>query len=142
VKELQINPENLLIAEVYLSSLDINQTALQLDIPVETVTKALSKKEVKSFLGTIYAEAGYRNKHRLGALMDNLIEKKLEELEDADIGSSKDITELISLAHKMAIDNKKLEIELEKAKNEGPKTQLNVQNNYSGLVERIMGATK
>ena len=141
MKELKINAEHLDIAEVYLRTLDIADTAQALDISKERVTKTLNKREVKSFLSTIYQEAGYRNKHKLGDLMDSLIDKKLEELEDADIGSSKDITDLVALAHKMSIENKKLDIELEKVKSQGPSTQINVQNNYDSLVDRIMKAT-
>ena len=138
MKELTISPENLNIAEVYLKTLNIEDTAYALDISKETVTIALQKREVKSFLSTIYAEAGYRNKHKLGDLMDTIIDKKLEELEDADIGSSKDITELIALSHKMSVENKKLEIEMIKAIYIVPSTQIKLQNNYDSLVERIL----
>lgn len=139
MKELKINPENLHIAEVYLRTLDAQETADALSLPRETVTKALNKREVKSFLDTVYREQGYRNKHKLGKLMDSLIDKKLEELEDADISSSKDIADLVALSHKMSLENRKLDIEAGK---EGtPSTQINVQNNYDSLVERIIKAS-
>lgn len=137
MKELKINPENLHVAEVYLRTLNVEDTAQALSLPREDVAKVLKKKEVKSFLDTVYSEQGYRNKHKLGQLLDSLIDKKMEELEDADIGSSKDIADLISLAHKMSLENRKQD----EVKDATPSTQINVQNNYDSLVERIIKAT-
>ena len=141
MNKLKITPESLNIAEVYLSTLDIDKTADALDVSRVRVAEVLKEKEVKTFLDTVYQEVGYRNKHKLGKLMDDLIDKKLEELEDADISSSKDITELLALQHKMTIENKRLDIELIKAQNAGPSTQINLQtNNYDSLVDRILKA--
>ena len=141
MKSLTIAPENLSVAEAYLETLSIDATSQALQIPKDQVVNILKKKEVKTFLDTIYQDVGYRNKNKLGTLMDTLIEKKMEELEDADIGSSKDILDLIALQHKMALENKKLDLELIKAENQAPSTQINVQQNYTALVERIIGAT-
>jgi len=141
MKELKIAPEHLLVAETYLQTLNISETAQALGVTDDKIAQTLKKKEVKTFLDVIYADVGYRNKHRLGDLMDTLIEKKLEELEDADIGSSKDIADLVALSHKISLENKKMDIELIKAENQGPSTQINVQHNYDSLVERIIKAS-
>jgi len=141
MNKLKLAPENLEVANIYLSTLDVEATANALDISQVKVTEILKEKEVKTFLDTVCQEVGYRNKHKLGKLMDDLIDKKLEELEDADISSSKDITELLALQHKMTIENKRLDIELIKAQNAGPSTQINLQtNNYDSLVDRILKA--
>ena len=141
MKQLCISPEALLIAETYLETLNIGATALALSLPKDQVVDAMKKAEVKSFLDVVYQDVGYRNKHRLGSLMDNLIDKKLEEMEDAGLESSnKDIADLIALQHKMSIENKKLDLELVKAQNQVPSTQINVQKNYNSLVERILTA--
>ena len=135
MKELKIAPENLEVAEAYLTTLSIQEVSQVLDLPTDKVASILKKREVKSFLDTVYQDVGYRNRNKLGNLMDTLIDKKLEELEEADTGSSKDIADLVLLAHKMALENKKLDIETT------PSTQVNIQqNNYDSLVERILKA--
>ena len=77
--------------------------------------------------------------------MDTIIKKKLEEMDDAGIGSSKDIKELLELSHKMTMDQLNAMIALKKLEESSVKTQTNIQINdagggskYGALVERLI----
>ena len=78
--------------------------------------------------------------------VDALIKRKFQELEEADSGSNKDITELLTLSHKMTMDYLDREIQLEKLRqgNAGPQRQVNVQINeldsskYAQLVQKLI----
>jgi hypothetical protein len=77
--------------------------------------------------------------------MDALIQRKFQELEEAEIGSNKDIADLLALSHKMSMDILDRQIQLEKLKEANIKSQVNVQVNefgngskYNTLLEKIM----
>ena len=86
-----INPEGLELANCYLRTLDIEETARELQISPELVTDLLEKKEVKRYIDKVFIEQGYRNKFRLGALLDKIIDSKIAEAEETDIYSNKDL---------------------------------------------------
>ena len=65
--------------------------------------------------------------------MDAIIKKKFQELEEADLGSTKDIAELLALSHKMTMDEMSKQIELEKVRQGNMKNQVNVQINDAGF---------
>ena len=79
-----------------------------------------------------FLDTGYRNRFKLSETLDLLIEKKLEEAEETQIYSNKDMADLLAMAHKMRIEELKAQTEMEKAKAQTVKTQVNIQDN-SGL---------
>ena len=107
-------PENIEIADAYLIFNDEIATAQSLDIPVEKVKQVLATSHAKRYVDKMFKESGYMNKHKIQGTLDSIIDKKLEELEEAEIGSSKDIADLMLMQHKMRIDEEKLAIEREK----------------------------
>ena len=50
-------------------------------------------------------------------------------MQEADLGSTKDIAELLMMAHKIRMDELKAMTDYEKVKNSSPKVQTNVQIN-------------
>jgi len=141
-------PEVLTVANSYLTTNDIGATANALMIPRERVVQTLNKREVKRYIDTIFMEQGYFNRGKIADAMSSIIEKKLEELEEAEMSSTKDIADLLQMAHKMRMD----EIKVQQAENkENPtvvKNQTNVQNNfsnemgenYNGLLAKLVNA--
>lgn len=104
-KEVDISPEGLAIANSYLAnSGDCKMVASLIGVPLEAVTRELARKEVKRYIDTIYMDMGYRNRFKLAEALDSIIDRKLRELEEAEIGSSKDIAELLMMAHKMRME--------------------------------------
>ena len=144
---LNISPEGLEVANCYLQTPDINEVASQLDIQTSVVSEILSRREVKAYVDQVFYNTGFNNRFRLRNLMDTIIKKKLQDMDEADVGSTKDISELLALSHKMTIEHMDREIKLESMRNANIKTQTNIQINdaaggtkYSQLIERLMTA--
>jgi hypothetical protein len=77
--------------------------------------------------------------------MDALIKQKFQELEEAGVGSSKDIADLLQMSHKMSMDllDKQLQLEKLRQGTPGPQKQVNVQINddgskYSQLIHKLV----
>lgn len=143
----RISPEGLRVAQSYLENgQDILATANHLNLPIEVVEDLLNKKETQRYIDRIYNESGFRNRQRMGDLMDTIISRKLEEMEESGLGSGKDIIEILSLAHKMKMDQMQMELKLLEAQNKTPAVQINTQINnaggdkYNQLLERILEA--
>lgn len=143
---LQIAPESLEVANCYLQLQDARKVADELDLPVTLVTEILARREVKSYVDHVFMDTGFNNRFEMRAAMDALIKKKFQEMHEADVGSTKDITELLALSHKMSMDLLDREIQLAKAQQStGPQKQVNVQINegmdgskYSHLINRLI----
>lgn len=143
----RISPEGLRVAQSYLENgQDILATANHLNLPIEVVEELLNKRETKAYIDRIYNESGFRNRQRMGDLMDTIISRKLEEMEESGLGSGKDIIEILSLAHKMKMDQMQMELKLLEAQNKTPAVQINTQINnaggdkYNQLLEKILEA--
>lgn len=141
---VQISPESLEVANVYLQLQDINKTAEELDIPREIIVNILNKREVKTYIDNVFFNLGFNNRFKLRAALDAVIAKKFQELDEADTGSDKDIADLLHLSHKITMEQLGKEIELEKLKQGSIKTQTNIQlngdtgSNYSNLLKKLL----
>ena len=142
-----ISPEGLEIANSYLQFGNIRAVCEHLCVPEERVVSALAKREVKQYVDTVYLDMGYRNRSNIGSLMDSIIASKLEEAQETQIYSSKDLADLLQMAHKMRMDEIKAQTEMEKAVNGNIKNQTNVQinesipfgqGNYGKLMEKLL----
>jgi hypothetical protein len=125
----KMSPEGLEIANSYLQHGSIPAAAHALAITEDTVSEALNKREIKQYIDTVYLDTGYRNRFKLSETLDLLIEKKLEEADETEIYTNKDMADLLALAHKMRMEEMKAQTELEKAKAGTMKTQVNIQDN-------------
>ena len=141
-----IQPEELEIAQTYLKTQSVSETAMMLNIDDTQVTQYLNRPGVKQYIDTVYLSAGYRNRFKIAETLDALIERKLSEMAEADVSSAKDIADLLALAHKMRMEEMTKMIDLEKAKNAAPKVQTNIQlnespfgsGNYGKLLETLL----
>lgn len=122
-------------------------TATKLGIDQLQVTQYLEKPEVKNYVDQVYLNAGYRNRFRLAEVMDQIIERKLGELNEADMGSSKDILEILQFAHKLRMDELAAQTKLEAARASNVKQQTNIQinspfgdTNYGRLLDQLLNA--
>jgi L-lactate utilization protein LutC len=147
-KELTtISPEGLDIANSYLQFGNIRAVSEYLQVPESNVVEILNKREVKKYIDTIYLDMGYRNKNNIGALLDEMIASKLEEAHESGVYSSKDLADLLMMAHKMRMDEIKAQAEIIKAEGTNIKNQTNVQineavpfgqGNYGKLMEKLL----
>lgn len=135
-----IGPEGLEVANAYVQFQDMDTVAYELDIPRHEVARQLALPHVRRYIDSVYLDLGYRNRNKLGSVLDKMINSKLEEAEETGIFTSKDLLELLQFSHKMRMDQAKLEKE-EKA----IETQTNIQVNqygdssYGKLMERLIG---
>ena len=141
--ETTIAPEELEIANAYLATGSIVATADSLGISAETVSKTLDSRNCRAYVDNVYLDTGYRNRNKLGGLLDKLIDDKLTEMEDAEITTGADIVDLIKLAHSMRMDELKLQASLEKVNIH--QRNINIQDNslgggnYGALLAQLMG---
>jgi len=143
---VRISPEALEVANAYLQLNDARAVAQELDLDPEVVTNLLARREVKSYIDSVFFDSGYNNRFLMRRAMDALIKQKFSELEESQTGSTKDIAELLQMSHKMSMDLLDREIALEKARTQsGPQKQVNVQINegldgskYSQLVQKLI----
>ena len=145
-ESLAISPEGLQIANAYLQTPDINKVAESLDIPPEIVSQVLERREVRSYVNSVFFSTGFNNRFQVRELMDTILKKKLQELDENDIGSNRDITEILALSHKISMEQLNAEIQLEKIRTASTlKQQNNIQINdnmggskYSSLIEQLI----
>ena len=127
----KMSPEGLEIANAYLEKGSIPAVCSKLGVSENEVSEILNKREIKQYIDTVFLDTGYRNRFKISETMDMLIEKKLEESEETEIYTNKDMADLLQMAHKMRIDEIKAQTDLEKAKSQTVKTQVNIQDNGS-----------
>lgn len=143
---LTISPEGLDTANAYLQNPDVNRVSETLGIPTHVVADILDRKEVRAYINSVFFSTGFNNRFQVRDLMDTLIKKKLQDMDEAEIGSSKDITEIMALSHKISMETLDKEIQLEKIRaGNNLKSQVNVQINegiggskYSSLIEQLI----
>ena len=121
-----------------------------MQVPETQVVEVLNKREVKKYIDTVYLDMGYRNKNNIGSLLDEMIASKLEEAQESGVYSSKDLADLLQMAHKMRIDEIKAQTDLAKAEGSNIKNQTNVQinegvpfgqGNYGKLMDKLLNGT-
>jgi hypothetical protein len=137
--EYNVAPELFEITTEYAKTLDIGKTARALEISEHEVAEILDKREAKRYIDAIFLEQGYLNRNKLNDVMTDIIDLKLEEMQETGLGSNKDILEILKFAHTMHMDHKKAN------KEDAPGTQVNLQqnntfggDNYQKLMEKIV----
>ena len=150
-KELTtISPEGLEVANSYLQFGNIRGVCDHLQVAENKVVDILNKREVKKYIDTVYLDIGYRNKNNIGSVLDEMIASKLEEAQESGIYSSKDLADLLQMAHKMRMDEIKAQADLAKTESNNIKNQTNVQineavpfgqGNYGKLMEKLLNGT-
>jgi hypothetical protein len=138
-----VSPEGAEIANTYLANAcSINDTSRELGIPTYEISAVLHEPLVKTYVNAVLRESGYQSMLTVAEKLDELIEMKWAELQEAEIGSNKDISDLLALAHKVRLDmSKLLQADTLKA---GPgtvkQTQVNVfgEGSYAKLMEKLI----
>ena len=127
-----MSPEGMDVIEAYLQcGSDVPSAARSLGMSEIAFRDIMNRSEVKNYLNDIFMESGFRNRDRLFGVLDEVIKRKLEELEETGMGSDQDIMDILWKAHKMKMEEMKMMVELQKAKAavRAPANQTNIQNN-------------
>lgn len=142
-----ISPEGLEVANTYLQYGNVKAVCDYLALPEDKVIQLLNSREVKRYVDTVYLDLGYRNRSNIGAVLDEMINSKLEEAQESGVYSSKDLADLLMMAHKMRMDEIKAQNETVKAEATSIRNQTNVQineslpfgqGNYGKLMEKLL----
>ena len=124
-----LDPVVLAVANDYLSGKSIAVLAEEYGISEDRVTGVIEKKEVKSYIDSVFATQGYLNRVKRVALINRVIDQKLEEAMETGIYSKKDLLDWMKHLQE-------LETGL-KPKNNGPAVAIQV-NNYDKLMKDLM----
>lgn len=137
--QIALSPESLDVANAYVIYGSAQATAEQLQIPEYQVLELLERADVKAYINGVYLDRGYRNRAKLGEVLDKMIDSKLEEALESGVYTNKDLLELLQFAQKMRMDELKLAQD-----NSG--TTVNIANfgqgNYGTLMEKLLGGPK
>ncbi|QGH45210.1 hypothetical protein [Bacteriophage Eos] len=144
-----ISPEGMEVISAYLeNNSDPKAGALALGMEEPAFREIMRRPEVKTYLNEIFMESGFRNRDKFFGILDTVLNLKMTELEDSGMGSEMDIMDILKLMHKMKMDEMKMQVELEKAKQgRAPASQNNTQiniagggdSNYMDLMTTLMG---
>lgn len=141
---IEISPEALEVANLYMQEQSLDKVCEILEMPKEIITQILSRREVKAYIDNVFMNVGFNNRFKLREAMDTIIKQKFIEMEESQVGSSKDIADLLALSHKMTMDELSRQIELEKLRQSSIRTQTNIQINdnsgskYESLIEKLL----
>lgn len=148
----KISPEGLEVANCYLQYGSVRAVCDNMMVSEHQVVETLNNRDVKRYIDTVYLDMGYRNKNNIAALLDTMIQSKLDEAQETGVYSSKDLADLLQMAHKMRMDEIKAMAELEKVQNgNSVRNQTNVQinealpfgqGNYGKLMEKLINGNQ
>ena len=147
----RMQPEAMEVVEAYLrNDRDVNRTAEDLSTTPTVISDLINKREVRSYLDHLFMESGYRNREKFFDILDNVLEAKMEELDEAQMSSSMDIMDILKIYHGMKIKELELSIKLQElqqgSKGQNAKTinnlQINNSSGYDNLLSRIISGDK
>ena len=129
-----LTPEVLDITQLYIQcNFSIEKTCEQTGLSSKEVADIISHPQSKAYINEVFLDTGFRNRAKLGRLLDKMIESKIEEAEQTEIYTEADLLDLLKFSHKMKMDEAKLE---------SPNTQVNIANfgdsNYSDFVQKLI----
>ena len=137
--DFHMSPEMIEITNTYLQCANVGETALALNIPKERVAYYINKPEAKRYIDTVFLEQGYLNRHRIQGVLDEIMELKLEEMRESEVGSNKDILDILQFAHKVGEDVRK---GMKEENSRAPTNQFNQINaygeNYDSLMSKLL----
>jgi len=86
-----LDPVLLSIANDYLAGKSIDTISDEYGISSDRVTTVIEKREVKQYIDNVYATQGYLNRGKRIALINAVIDQKLQEALETGIYSKKDL---------------------------------------------------
>lgn len=145
---LEVSPEAITVMNSYLQNgCSMKETATQLGMPIENVSTFLSQRSVKTLLDQQFAEAGFRNRDRMFGLLDEIVNAKIEEMEETGMLPDMDIVTLLEKVHKMKMQELQMSMKLQETvnniqHNNTTNIQINGGENYNALLDKIIKGKK
>lgn len=145
---LEVSPEAITVMNTYLQNgCSMKETAVQLNMPIENVSSFLSQRPVKALLDQQFQEQGFRNRDRMFGLLDEIINAKIEEMEETGMLPDMDIVTLLEKQHKMKMQELQMSMKLQETtnliqNNNTTNIQINGGENYNQLLDKIINGKK
>lgn len=124
-----LDPVILAIANDYLSGKSVEDIAEEYSISRDRVTSVLDKREVKSYVDGVYATQGYLNRVKRLAIINKVIDEKLQEALETGVYSKKDLLDWMKHLNELET--------AVKPKEKTPAVAVQV-NNYETLVKDLL----
>jgi hypothetical protein len=124
-----LDPVFLSIANDYLAGKSVADMAEEYGLPADRITAVIEKKEVKSYVDTVYATQGYLNRVKRINLINQVIEQKMQDALETGVLSKKDLLDWLKLLNDMESSAK--------PKQTGPAVAIQV-NNYEKLMKDLV----
>ncbi len=138
--QINMSPESLAVCQAYLQCKDTKQMEISIGIPEQDIRQQLMRADVKAYISSAAFAIAERNIDTIQDRFESLIEHKLEEMEESELGSKKDISELLKDKADIEMNLMKLRIKLleteTKREEARMKTQINMQINNNGGEEK------
>ena len=125
-----LDPILLAIANDYLAGKEIPKIAEEYGVTNDRVAATLDKREVKTYIDGVFATQGYLNRVNRLAIINKVIDQKMQESLETGVLSKKDLLDWMKHLHD--IDGSV------NVKKEGPKVAIQV-NNYDTLMKDLLG---
>lgn len=124
-----LDPVVLALANDYLSGKSVQEIAEEYSISEDRVTTVLEKREVKSYVDSVFATQGYLNRVKRISLINAVIDSKLQEAVESGIYSKKDLLDWMK--HLQEVET------AIKPKERGPAVAVQI-NNYDKLMKDLL----
>ncbi len=126
-----LDPILLGVANEYLKGTDIADIADQFSTSGDVIISVLDKKDVKSYIEGVYMTQGYMDRFRKLAIINKVIEEKLQEAMETGTHSKKDLFDWIKLATQMESD-------MRPKQQPGLAVQINNNTNYHKVMTELL----
>ena len=125
----EMDPQHLLIANDLLAGKSISGISQMYNISPDRVAAIVEKSETKRYIDTVVMNQGYLNRSKRLALINKVIDQKIEEALETEVYSKKDLLDWVKLLNDMDRDNK--------PKVATTAVQVNQTNNYTTLMQDL-----
>lgn len=137
--EVMIAPEEIEIANLYLTlQSQPHEVASTLGISKDVVMQTVARPHVKRYIDNVFLEQGYLNRGRLMAIMDEIIESKLEEAREDEMYTNADLLDILKFVWKIRTDSEKQQTERDKVGKPSVQVNTQVNNNYQDLLSKLV----
>ena len=140
-----ISPEGARVAQAYLQAgCDVNVASQILGVEPHEVSRIIQERVVDNFITQVISDSSLRHMDAITEKMDEIILKKMNEMDELDMGSSKDIADLLQMLHKMQVDKTRIIADKIKKNEKIQQGNTNVQvnnfdsSNYGRLMENLI----
>jgi hypothetical protein len=128
-----LDPTILLVANDFLSGASIETISKNHALTMDQVTSIIERKEVKTYIDNVYLSQGYLNRVKRLAIINRVIDQKLEEAVESGVYTKRDLLDWMKLLNDM-------ETSARPKRDVGVAVQIN--NNYDSLMKDLLGDKK